>query len=234
MVPKYKHALIVGVGSGLSASLARLLSGQEGMKVTLAARSIDDLGDLCSETGATAKTCDVLSETDVDALYGSFADDEPDVVIFNPSSRVRGPITDIDREAVKQTILTSAYGGFLIAQGAAQRMVPNGHGAILFTGASASVKGYVHSASFAMGKFGLRGLAQSMARELHPKGVHIGHFIIDGGIRNPNRPERIDAADSPDSMLDPDAIARSYRHFLHQDRSSWAWELELRPWVENF
>ena len=233
MVPTYKHALIVGAGSGLSASLARLLSA-EGVNVTLAARSIDDLGGLCSETGATAQTCDVLSEPDVDALYGSFADNEPDVVIFNPSSRVRGPITDIDREAVKQTILTSAYGGFLIAQAAAKRMVPNGHGAILFTGASASVKGYVHSASFAMGKFALRGLAQSMARELHPKGIHIGHFIIDGGIRNPNRPERIDAADSPDSMLDPDAIAGSYLHFLQQDRSSWAWELELRPWVENF
>jgi len=233
MVPTYKHALIVGAGSGLSASLARLLSA-EGVNVTLAARSIDDLGGLCSETGATAQTCDVLSEPDVDALYGSFADNEPDVVIFNPSSRVRGPITDIDREAVKQTILTSAYGGFLIAQAAAKRMVPNGHGAILFTGASASVKGYVHSASFAMGKFALRGLAQSMARELHPKGIHIGHFIIDGGIRNPNRPERIDAADSPDSMLNPDAIAGSYLHFLQQDRSSWAWELELRPWVENF
>ena len=233
MVPTYKHALIVGAGSGLSASLARLLSA-EGMNVTLAARSVDDLGALCSETGATAQTCDVLSESDVDALYGSFADDEPDVVIFNPSSRVRGPVTDIDREAVKQTILTSAYGGFLIAQAAAKRMVPKGHGAILFTGASASVKGYVHSASFAMGKFALRGLANSMARELHPQGVHIGHFIIDGGIRNPNRPERIDAADSPDSMLDPDAIAGSYLHFLQQDRSSWAWEIELRPWVENF
>ena len=233
MIPSYKHALIVGAGSGLSASLARLLS-KEGMSVTLAARSIDDLGDLCSETGATAQTCDVLSEADVDALFGGFADDEPDVVIFNPSSRVRGPFVEIDREAVKQTILTSAFGGFQIAQAAAQRMAPNGHGAILFTGASASVKGYVHSASFAMGKFALRGLANSMARELHPQGVHIGHFIIDGGIRNPNRPERIDATDNPDSMLDPDAIAQSYLHFLKQDRSSWAWELELRPWVENF
>ena len=233
MVPSYKNALIVGAGSGLSASLARLLS-EEGMSVTLAARSIDDLGDLCSETGATAHTCDVLSEEDVDALFGAFADNEPDVVIFNPSARVRGPFVEIDREAVKQTILTSAYGGFVIAQAAAKYMVPNGHGAILFTGASASVKGYVHSASFAMAKFALRGLAQSMARELHPKGVHIGHFIIDGGIRNPLRPERVDTADNPDSMLNPDDIARSYLHFLHQDRSAWAWEIELRPWVENF
>ena len=198
MVPAYKHALIVGAGSGLSASLARVFSA-EGMKLTLAARSTNDLGALCSETGATAKTCDVLSEADVDALFSDFENNEPDVVVFNPSARVRGPITRISRADVKQTVLTSAYGGFQVAQAAARRMVPNRHGAILFTGASASVKGYVHSAAFAMAKFALRGLAQSMARELHPEGIHIGHFIIDGGIRNPMRPERVEKADRPDS-----------------------------------
>lgn len=233
MVPTYKHALIVGVGPGLSASLARLLSS-EGMTVSLAARSVDDLSELCSETGATAHECDATSTGDVDALFGALEGNDPDVVIYNPSGRVRGPFVEIDREATKNAILVTAYGGFLVAQAAAQRMVPNGHGAILFTAASASVKGYVQSASFAMGKFALRGLAQSMARELHPKGIHIGHFIIDGGIRNPLRPERVDPPDNPDSMLDPDAIARSYLHFLRQDRSSWAWEIELRPWVENF
>ncbi|MBH61251.1 MAG: oxidoreductase [Alphaproteobacteria bacterium] len=232
MVPTYKHALIVGAGPGLSASLARLFSS-EGMTVSLAARSIDDLADLCSETGAKAFTCDTTSADDVDALFAAL-DSDPDVVVYNPSARVRGPFIEIDREATKQAIMVTAYGGFLVAQEAAKRMVPNGHGAILFTGASASVKGYVQSASFAMGKFALRGMAQSMARELHPKGIHIGHFNIDGGIRNINRPERIDAPDNPDSMLDPDAIAQSYLHFLKQDRSSWAWELELRPWVENF
>ncbi|MCE2491675.1 MAG: SDR family NAD(P)-dependent oxidoreductase [Alphaproteobacteria bacterium] len=233
MVPTYKHALIVGVGPGLSASLARLLSS-EGMTVSLAARSVDDLSELCSETGATAHECDAMSPGDVDALFGALEGNDPDVVIYNPSARVRGPFVEIDREATKNAILVTAYGGFLVAQAAAQRMVPNGHGAILFTAASASVKGYVQSASFAMGKFALRGLAQSMARELHPRGIHIGHFIIDGGIRNPLRPERVDPPDNPDSMLDPDAIARSYLHFLRQDRSSWAWEIELRPWVENF
>ncbi len=233
MVPAYKHALIVGAGSGLSASLARVFS-KEGMKLTLAARGTNDLDALCSETGATARSCDVLSEVDVDALFGGFDDAEPDVVVFNPSARVRGPITRIGRSGVKQTVLTSAYGGFLVAQAAARRMVPNRHGAILFTGASASVKGYVHSAAFAMAKFALRGLAQSLARELHPEGIHIGHFIIDGGIRNPLRPERVENANEPDSMLDPDAIALSYLHFLKQDRSAWAWEIELRPWVENF
>ena len=233
MVPTYKHALIVGVGPGLSASLARLLSS-EGMTVSLAARSVDDLSELCSETGAAAYECDATSTGDVDALFGALEGNDPDVVIYNPSARVRGPFVEIDREATKNAILVTAYGGFLVAQAAAQRMVPNGQGAILFTAASASVKGYVQSASFAMGKFALRGLAQSMARELHPQGIHIGHFIIDGGIRNPLRPERVDSPDNPDSMLDPDAIARSYLHFLRQDRSSWAWEIELRPWVENF
>ena len=233
MVPTYKHALIVGVGPGLSASLARLLSS-EGMAVSLAARSIDDLSGLCAETGAMAHACDATSPEDVDALFGALEGSGPDVVVYNPSSRVRGPFVEIDREGVRDALLVTAYGGFLVAQAAARRMAPDGHGAILFTAASASVKGYAQSASFAMGKFALRGLAQSMARELHPKGVHVGHFIIDGGIRSPLRPERMDPPDNPDSMLDPDAIARSYLHFLRQDRSAWAWEIELRPWVENF
>ncbi|MEM6906713.1 MAG: SDR family NAD(P)-dependent oxidoreductase, partial [Pseudomonadota bacterium] len=128
----------------------------------------------------------------------------------------------------------TALGAFYAAQQAVKRMEPGGHGAVLFTGASAGVKGFPNSASFAMGKFALRGLAQSMARELHPKGIHVGHFVIDGGIRNPARAERVDGPENPDSMLDPDAIAESYWHFLEQDRSAWAWEIELRPWVERF
>jgi NAD(P)-dependent dehydrogenase (short-subunit alcohol dehydrogenase family) len=127
--------------------------------------------------------------------------------------------------------MVSAFGGFLVAREAAARMVPKGHGAILFTGASASVKGYSLSAPFAMGKFALRGLAQSMARELAPQGIHIGHFVIDGGIRNPGR---VEPPDRPDSMLDPDAIAATYLSVLYQPRSAWTWEVELRPWVERF
>lgn len=234
MIPEYKRALIIGAGSGLSASLARLFAAK-GLSVALAARSVDDLAGLAEQTGASRHACDASDAASVAALFEELdATGAPDVLVYNPSARVRGPIVDLDPAAVAQAVSVTALGAFYAAQQAAKRMAPAGHGAILFTGASAGVKGYPNSAPFAMGKFALRGLAQSMARELHPKGVHIGHFVIDGGIRNPARPERIDAADNPDSMLDPDAIARSYWHFLAQDRSSWAWEIELRPWVERF
>ena len=156
---------------------------------------------------------------------------DPDVVIYNASARSRGPFISLVASEVEQAIKTSAFGGFLVAQEAAKRMVPNGHGAILFTGASASVKGYAQSAPFAMGKFALRGLAQSMARELAPIGIHVAHFIIDGAIRNPGRTE---PPENLDSMLDPDAIAANYLHVLRQPRSAWTWEMELRPWVEKF
>ncbi|MEO0995606.1 MAG: SDR family NAD(P)-dependent oxidoreductase [Pseudomonadota bacterium] len=233
MVPDYKHALIIGAGSGLSASLARMFAGR-GMAVSLAARSVEDLAPLAEETGARRHACDAADAAAVAELFDALDDNPPDVLVYNPSARVRGPLVDLDPAAVAQAVSVTALGAFYAAQQAVKRMLPEGHGAVLFTGASAGVKGYPQSASFAMGKFALRGLAQSMARELHPKGIHIGHFVIDGGIRNPARPERIDDADNPDSMLDPDAIARSYLHFLDQDRSAWAWEIELRPWVERF
>jgi NAD(P)-dependent dehydrogenase (short-subunit alcohol dehydrogenase family) len=155
----------------------------------------------------------------------------PDVVVYNASGRARGAFVDLAAADVAQAIAVSAFGGFLVAQQATKRMLPNRHGAILFTGASASVKGYPQSAPFAMGKFALRGLAQSMARELSPQGIHVAHFVIDGGIRSAVRSE---SADRPDSMLDPDAIALSYWNVLRQPRSAWTWELELRPWVEKF
>jgi NADP-dependent 3-hydroxy acid dehydrogenase YdfG len=146
----------------------------------------------------------------------------PDLVVYNPSYRVRGPFIDLNPDEVQKTLQVTAYGGFLVAQAAAKRMLPRGSGAIFFTGASASVKGYPQSAPFAMGKFALRGLAQSLARELQPQGIHIGHFVIDGGIGK------------GEGKLDPDEIARSYLHFWRQHRSAWSWELELRPWVEKF
>ncbi len=231
-IPKYKTALIVGAGEGLSASLARLFS-REGIRVALGARSIEKLGALCTETGAKAYACDATKAEDVERLFGLVEREigTPDLVVYNASGRSRGPFVELVPAEVEQAIAVSAFGGFLVAQEAAKRMVPNKKGAILFTGASASVKGYAQSAPFAMGKFALRGLAQSMARELSPQGIHVAHFVIDGGIRSAARTE---PTDKPDSMLDPDAIALSYWNVLQQPRSAWSWELELRPWVEKF
>jgi NAD(P)-dependent dehydrogenase (short-subunit alcohol dehydrogenase family) len=230
--PKYNTALIVGAGAGLSASLARLFS-REGIKVALAARKIEKLGELCSSTGAKAFACDATNADEVERLFGLVEREiaTPDLVVYNASARARGPLVDLVPADVAEALAVGAFAGFLVAQQATKRMLPNKHGAILFTGASASVKGYAQSAPFAMGKFALRGLAQSMARELAPQGIHVGHFVIDGAIRGGDREE---PADRPDSMLDPDAIAESYWNVLQQPRSTWSWELELRPWVEKF
>jgi len=228
----YRTALIVGVGAGLSASVARTFN-KAGMTIALAARRAGELSALATEVRGKAFACDA---TDLGQVAKLFADVEsafgaPDVVVYNASYRMRGPVAELDQAEVAKSIAVSAYGGFLVAQQAVKRMVPRGHGAILFTGASASVKGYAQSAPFAMGKFALRGLAQSMARELSPQGIHVAHIVIDGGIRSARRAE---APDRPDSTLDPDAIAQSYLDLLRQPRSAWAWEIELRPWVEKF
>ena len=228
----FNTALIVGAGAGLSASLARVLA-KDGIKVALAARTIGDLDALAKQTGARAFACDATERpqveklfADVDASLGA-----PDIVIYNASFRTRGPFVELDPLDVEKALAVTAYGAFLVAQQAARRMLPKKHGAILLTGASAGVKGYPQSAPFAMGKFALRGLAQSMARELSPQGIHVAHVVVDGGIRSARRP---DSAESPDSTLDPDAIADTYMHLIHQPRSAWAWEIELRPWVEKF
>jgi NAD(P)-dependent dehydrogenase (short-subunit alcohol dehydrogenase family) len=228
----YRTALIVGVGGGLSASVARTFA-KAGMKVALAARRVADLATLAKEVGGEAFACDATKRGDVVRLFGEVerAFGAPDVVVYNASYRTRGPFIDLDPEEVEKSLAVSVFGGFLVAQEAAKRMLPHKHGAILFTGASASVKGYAQSAPFAMGKFALRGLAQSMARELSPQGIHVAHVVIDGGIRSASR---ADPPDKPDSMLDPDAIAQTYLHLLQQQRSAWAWEIELRPWVERF
>ena len=230
--PKYKTALIVGAGEGLSASLARLFA-REGIRVALAARKVEKLGALCSETGAKAFACNASEPDEVERLFGTVEREigNPDVVVYNAGARARGAFVDLVPAEVANALTVSAFGGFLVAQQAAKRMLPNRHGAILFTGASASVKGYPQSAPFAMGKFALRGMAQSMARELSPQGIHVAHFIIDGAIRSA---ARVEPADRPDSMLDPDAIALSYWNVLQQPRSTWTWELEVRPWVEKF
>ena len=226
-------ALIVGTGSGLSASLARLATKQ-GMKVALAARRPEKLEGLARETKAQVYKCDASRREDVGALFGALQGDlgVPDLVIYNPSYRVRGSLIELDPVEVEKTLMVTCYGGFLVGQAAARLMLERGRGSIQFTGASASVKGYAGSAPFAMGKFGLRGLAQSMARELAPKNIHVAHFVIDGGIRQVNDARA--AQRGPDGMLEPDAIAETYLHVHRQHRSAWTWEVELRPWVETF
>jgi NAD(P)-dependent dehydrogenase (short-subunit alcohol dehydrogenase family) len=227
-------ALIVGAGPGLSASLARLFK-REGMKVALAARNIKKLDGLVKEIDGRAYACDATRPTDVNNLFRSVSQDlgDPNLVVYNASGRVRGPITELDPEDVRQTILITCYGGFLVGQEAAKRMLKAGNGTLLFTGASASVKGYANSPAFAMGKMGLTGLVQSMARELQPRNIHVAQVVIDGGINNPERPERLTAR-GPDGCLDPDAIAQTYLHLHRQHRSAWASHIEVRPWSEKF
>jgi NAD(P)-dependent dehydrogenase (short-subunit alcohol dehydrogenase family) len=228
----YRSALIVGTGPGLSASLARLFA-REGIAVAVAARRTDKLALLCAETGAHAYACDAADPASVAALFTAVeaAQGAPDVVVYNASNRVRGPVAELDPAAVLQAIEISAFGAFLVSQQALRRMLPKGSGAILLSGATAGVKGFANSASFAMGKFALRGLAQAMAREVSPQGIHVAHVVIDGGIRSEGRPV---PADKPDSLLDPDAIAQTYWHLMGQHRSAWSWEVEVRPWVEKF
>ena len=228
-----EQAVIVGAGSGLSAALARKCAA-EGMSVFLAARDTQKLAGLVRETGATAVACDATKVEDVEKLFAAVdaAGGSLDLVVYNASGRARGPIVDLDPAAVEQAVKVTAFGGFLVAQQAAKRMTKQGHGTILFTGASAAVKGYPRSSSFAMGKFALRGLAQSLARELQPKNIHVGHIVIDGGIAKESDPRANQRG--PDGLLDPDAIAETYLSLHRQPRSAWAWEIELRPWIETF
>jgi NAD(P)-dependent dehydrogenase (short-subunit alcohol dehydrogenase family) len=232
MAVGFNTALIVGAGSGLSAALARALKA-EGVKLALAARSTGDLAALAQQTGASVFTCDASKRADVEKLFADLDSGfgAPEIVVFNPSYRTRGPVAELDPAEVEKSLMVSAFGGFLVAQQAVKRMLPKKQGCIVFTGASASVKGYAQSAPFAMGKFALRGLAQSMARELHPQGIHVAHVIIDGGIRSDRRPEQ---PGKPAALLEPDAIAATYLSVIRQPPSAWSHEVELRPWVESF
>jgi NAD(P)-dependent dehydrogenase (short-subunit alcohol dehydrogenase family) len=228
----YRTALIVGAGPGISAAVARRLAAL-GVNIGLAARDTGKLSALAGETNAKLFVVDASDAKAVAALFEQ-ADQrlgEPDIVVYNASARAHGPIVEIDPGAVQKAVATSALGGFFVVQQAAKRMVPHAHGAIFLTGATASIKGFPLSSAFAMGKFALRGLAQSAARELGPKGIHVAHFIIDGGVRGARR---ADPEDRPDSTLDPDGIAQSYVEILRQPRNAWSFEVELRPWVERF
>jgi NAD(P)-dependent dehydrogenase (short-subunit alcohol dehydrogenase family) len=223
-----KTALIVGAGGGVSASFARVLAGH-GYRVVLASRSAADRTPELDK--ALRIACDATDAHDVARLFQRVDDEMPPlgVVLYNPSFRTRGPLIDLAADDVQRSLQVTAFGAFLVAQQAARRMLAQGAGSLLFTGASASVKGYAQSAPFAMGKFALRGLVQSMARELAPQNIHVAHVVIDGAVRGSGYPES-----TPDSQLDPDAIAQSIWHLVQQPRTAWSWEIEVRPWVEKF
>ena len=219
--------LIIGAGSGLSASLARLCASKN-MTIALAARNTDKLQGLKEETNATTFKCDASNIESVSSLFKETDKTigTPNLVIYNPSARLKGSITELDPEQTQEAINVTCFGAFLVAQEASKRMLKRKSGSIFFTGATAGIKGFANSSVFAMGKFGLRGLAQSLARELHPQNIHIGHFIIDGRIgRQPH---------SNHEMIHPDSIAKTYLEFYYQDPSAWSWEIELRTWKEKF
>lgn len=232
-----KIALIVGAGSGNSAAFARALAAQQ-YKVVLAARNITKLDSLCQEIDASAIACDATSIESVHDLFETMQQTvgSASVVLYNPSAYTAGSIVNLDPELVLDSLMQTAYGAFLVAQQAAIGMKHLGGGALFFTGATASIKGFPNFAPFAMGKFALRGLAQSLARELGPENIHVAHFIIDGGIASPGRDLSDTAANSSanDTELEPDAIAQTYMAVLNQHRSAWTHEIDLRPWVENF
>lgn len=222
-----KAVLIVGAGSGLSASLARAFNSK-GMKIVLAARNIDKLDSLKKEIDALVFKCDSTENKSVqnlflqtDSIIGT-----PEIVIYNPSLRIVKPFIEYDPDEMLQSIKVNSYGAFLVAHESVKRMLKIGKGNIFFTGSSASVKGFAKSASFAMGKFGLRGLAQSLARELHPQNIHTGHFVIDGGIGK----EPVGNY----QMIHPDEIAKQYLNFYLQDKKAWSWEIEIRTNTEKF
>ena len=223
-----ESVLIVGAGEGLSASLARLCKSK-GMKVFLSARNVEKLGDLKKEVNAEIFKCD---SSDIESVKNLFKETDkkigiPNLVIYNASSRPsKNGIEELDPRQVHKAINVTCFGAFLVAQEAAKRMLERKSGSIFFTGATAGVKGFANSSAFAMGKFGLRGLAQSLARELHPKNIHIGHFVIDGGIGKEPMGDY--------QMINPDEIAKTYLDFHNQDKSVWSWEIELRTSMEKF
>ena len=227
-------ALVIGAGKGLSSSLARMLSPH--YQVVLAARDTSDIADLIKDIDAVPVDCDAGEQKDMERLF-VLIDELPgelSVAIYNPSARSRGPVAELDPTDVERALRVTAFGAFLMAHHAAKRMLEQAQGVLLFTGASAGVKGFANSAPFAMGKFALRGLCQSLARELHPKGIHVGHVVIDGVIDSASQQENENTEFNADSKLSPDAIAESYRQLIEQHRSTWAWEIELRPWTEKF
>lgn len=235
-------ALVVGAGSGLGAALARCFA-QAGMAVAVASRNRDRLAALEEDVAAAGGTlrrhaCDATDESQVQDLFARVQAElgMPALVVYNASARVRASVLDLSVADFEHTWRGACLGGFLVGREAARRMLAggeSGRGTILFTGATASLRGGAGFAAFAAGKSGLRALAQSMARELGPRGLHVAHVVIDGQIES-DRPGYRAGERGADAVLAPDAIAATYLHLHRQERSAWTLEADLRPWVEKF
>lgn len=230
-----RSALIVGVGPGLGAALARRFA-RGGLAVGLAARQADRLAGLAGEIGGRAFACDVTDEAAVERLFAGFGEayGTPAAVVYNAGGFLMKPVTETDAAEFERCWRVGCLGGFLVGRAAAKAMLPEGRGTILFTGATASLRGGARFAAFAAGKFGLRAVAQSLARELGPQGIHVAHVVIDGQIADATRPGRAPGTRGEDAMLDPDAIAEAYWQLHVQPHSAWTHELDVRPWVERF
>ena len=218
-------ALIVGAGPGISGAFASRLVAR-GYAVALAARQLSRLEPLATSLNGRAYAVEAGAAAGVSALFSAVEHDlgAPEVVLFNAGALLPGAIIELNVEAVGKTLQTQAMGAFAVAQEASRRMLPRGRGALFFTGATASVKGFARFSAFAMGKFAVRGLAQSLARELAPQGIHVAHFVIDGVVMGGNGVQNFTA----------DNIAASYLAVLDQPPGAWSWEIELRSHTESF
>ena len=236
-------AIVVGVGpaAGLGGALCKRLAS-EGLHVFVAGRTPEKVETVTASIRkaggrATAVPGDTTKEKDVIDLFDRAAQDgegDLDLVIYNAGNAAMGQLHDMDARFFEEVWRVGCFGGFLVGREAARAMVPRGRGSILFTGATASLRGGANFVNLAVGKFGLRALAQSMARELGPKGLHVAHVIIDGQIAAEHRPGRAAGERGPDAMLHDDSIAEAYWQLHSQPRNAWTLEMDLRPWVEKF
>ncbi len=227
-------AVVVGVGQGLGSAVARRFA-TAGLAVAVARRRPEELAGLAKEIGGKAYGCDASEQASVEALFAAVDRDlgTPQVVVYNAGAYKPGGILEIDAADFERCWRIGCLGGFHVGQAAAKRMVEAGAGTIIFTGATASLRGSAKFANLAVPKFGLRALAQSMARDLGPRGVHVAHSLIDGQIAG-ERTSHSAEARGEDAVLAPDAIAEAYYQLHLQPRSAWTQELDLRPCLEKF
>jgi len=233
-----KVAIVTGVGPGLGAALARRFA--EDYAVAILARKPDFLRALAAELREGKATvldlsCDVSNREQITSAFSAIRTElgEPEVLLYNAGSGKFGTIAEITPEQFDTDWRVNAFGAFVAAKEAAPSMIARGHGVMLFTGATAGVKAGPRSVSFGPAKFAMRGLAQSLARDLGRKGVHVAWINVDGSIDIPGA-RGLKPTLSDGDFLKPEAIAETYWHLAHQDRSAWTMELEVRPFKENF